>query len=198
MPTSTISVKLLSYANNDDCSFLETQLADLGFKFVTRHSIDEFQYVTNIEVGIIIIQIASLQNIKDKIIRFLQSTGKSKTLLLFNKDISINNDVTPLADEVISWPCNSNELDYRMQRLSRFLLDTRESSSTYYMGFNILGSSNIFTDTLKKAYKVSQCDAPALIEGETGTGKEVIARSIHYLSKREPKPFIAVNCGALP
>jgi len=46
--------------------------------------------------------------------------------------------------------------------------------------------------------KISLYDAPVLIEGETGTGKEVVARSIHYGGIRHSKPFIPVNCGAIP
>jgi DNA-binding NtrC family response regulator len=45
---------------------------------------------------------------------------------------------------------------------------------------------------------MAACDAPVLIEGETGTGKELAARSIHYQSARKDGPFIPVNCGAIP
>lgn len=51
---------------------------------------------------------------------------------------------------------------------------------------------------LKKIPLISKCDASVLISGETGTGKDVYARAIHYLSPRARKPFVPVNCGAIP
>src|SRR5262245_238466 len=46
--------------------------------------------------------------------------------------------------------------------------------------------------------RIARFDVPALIEGETGTGKEIAARVVHYQSTRRNRPFIPVNCGALP
>ena len=52
--------------------------------------------------------------------------------------------------------------------------------------------------TIKKAQNIAQFDAPVLILGETGTGKELFAQSIHMASPRNLQPFVAINCAALP
>jgi two-component system response regulator AtoC len=62
----------------------------------------------------------------------------------------------------------------------------------------IVGKSPAFTACLEKARKAAAADSTVLLCGESGTGKEVLARAIHNLSRRADKPFIAVNCGAIP
>lgn len=63
---------------------------------------------------------------------------------------------------------------------------------------NIAGSSAILTKTLDEAHRASGSSAEVLINGETGTGKELIARAIHDNSSRMDKPFVVVDCAALP
>lgn len=62
----------------------------------------------------------------------------------------------------------------------------------------LIGASAAFVEVLALIRKSAQCNATVLIEGETGTGKELAARAIHYLSARRDAPFIPVNCGAIP
>lgn len=63
---------------------------------------------------------------------------------------------------------------------------------------DMIGSSSHMVEIFKVIAKVAPTDATLLIEGETGTGKELIARLIHRYSRRAEKPFVAVDCGSIP
>jgi two-component system, NtrC family, response regulator AtoC len=64
--------------------------------------------------------------------------------------------------------------------------------------FEMLGTSRVMRDVFKQIGRLAATDATVLIGGESGTGKELVARGIHNHSARSRKPFVAVNCGALP
>ena len=72
------------------------------------------------------------------------------------------------------------------------------ADSDDFTRLNLIGRSPSFLAALLLIKKYAACDATVLIEGETGTGKELAARAIHYLSRRRNLPFIPLNCGAIP
>ena len=64
-------------------------------------------------------------------------------------------------------------------------------------GTQFIGQSGAFLDAVERASRAAPMDRPVLVIGERGTGKELIAERLHYLSPRWDKPFVKVNCGAL-
>jgi transcriptional regulator with PAS, ATPase and Fis domain len=74
---------------------------------------------------------------------------------------------------------------------------TAVASETFFR-LNLLGESPVFRQALRLIERFGEVDAPTLIQGETGTGKELAARALHYFSRRRDFPFAPVNCGALP
>ncbi len=83
-------------------------------------------------------------------------------------------------------------------RMQRRILDLEKKLKTRYSFEQIVGKSNVLSDAIRLAKKVAPEDSTVLIEGETGTGKELFAQSIHNASPRRSKSFIAVNCSAFP
>jgi len=73
-----------------------------------------------------------------------------------------------------------------------------ESSNEPLDGLPLVGRNSVFMDSLRKAANFARNDATVLIAGETGSGKELFARAIHYQGPRRAQPFVPVNCGALP
>ena len=71
-------------------------------------------------------------------------------------------------------------------------------NGTQYTFADVIGNSEPVMQLKRKAHKVANSDSPVFVYGETGTGKELIVQSLHNLSNRRDKPFIAQNCGALP
>ena len=96
--------------------------------------------------------------------------------------------------EFLGWPCTENELALRLQRVCY----DPDPLTRDFAELQLIGNSPAFLESLNLINKISQCEAQVLIEGETGTGKELAARAIHYLSERKNCPFVPVNCGAIP
>ena len=102
--------------------------------------------------------------------------------------------------EFVCWPCIEAKLLPRLNlfKSKSLLQQTQQNKKYLWQSLNLIGQSSAFMKVLSFIEKSSQCQAQVLIEGETGCGKEVVARAIHYLGERRDFPFIPVNCGAIP
>ena len=87
---------------------------------------------------------------------------------------------------------------HRLSRLRQLSAENREEGVLVDGEVTILGASSAMQQVVKRALKVAPTDAAVFITGESGTGKELIAKFIHLESRRRDKPFVPVNCAALP
>ena len=78
------------------------------------------------------------------------------------------------------------------------LRSLEQQNSSEYEQTEMVGSSEPMLNVFNDIRKVANVDAPIMIGGDTGTGKEMVARAVHQRSSRNDGPFVAVNCGALP
>jgi formate hydrogenlyase transcriptional activator len=110
----------------------------------------------------------------------------------------------PLRDEggrIIRWYSTGTDIDDRKraeERIQKENLALREEIDQSSMFEEIVGSSDVIRNILTQVTKVAPSDSTVLVLGETGTGKELIARAIHKRSKRLSRAFITVNCAAIP
>ena len=110
----------------------------------------------------------------------------------------------PLRDEegrIIRWYATGTDIDDRKraeERTQKENLALREEIDQSSMFEEIVGSSDVIRKILTQVTKVAPSDSTVLVLGETGTGKELIARAIHKRSKRSSRAFITVNCAAIP
>jgi DNA-binding NtrC family response regulator len=108
------------------------------------------------------------------------------------------------AHDFLQKPVDSNHLLLLVQRaLDQARIRTenvllREEWSRRYGFPRILGESDAMKRAVSETQRVAQTAATVLLLGESGTGKELFARAIHHLSDRRDKPFVAINCAAIP
>ena len=108
------------------------------------------------------------------------------------------------AHDFLQKPVDSNHLLLLVERaLEQARLRTenvllREEWARRYGFPRIIGESEVIKRAVAETQRVAQTDATVLLLGESGTGKELFARAVHHLSNRRDKPFVAINCAAIP
>src|SRR5438132_10448740 len=102
--------------------------------------------------------------------------------------------VAPTSFEALE---EESSMDTPTRTVGASVVDRRRSAEVDSFG-DIVGQSGGFRQAVQRARLLSKVDAPVLLEGETGVGKDVFARAIHGSSRHWHGPFVALNCGGLP
>ena len=110
--------------------------------------------------------------------------------------------VVDAADDFTVWPVGALELRHRLARLlgpERSPSASVQRQLTEEVGMTqLVGADPQFARMVEQLPLIAESDAPVLITGETGTGKELCAGAIHHLGRRRHAPFVAVDCAAIP
>ena len=108
------------------------------------------------------------------------------------------------ATDFVTKPLDARTLErcidriFREQSLVGEVEDLKRRLVAAGEGRQLMGAAPVFRQLLDRLPMAARSDAPVLVRGETGTGKELVARTLHTLSTRASEPFVAINCGAIP
>jgi DNA-binding NtrC family response regulator len=176
------------------------QLVEIGHTHIIRlHDRDHLEkLVLDTPFSTLVLLLTDAAHSQSAVLDISHPVKMLPVIGLFSRNSSLcGQRIVKACNEVATWPCSKQELDYRIRKLTTCCRN-QDLDHSLFVKMNILGNSPEFLLVLDKVCKIRKCDAPVFIDGETGTGKELIARAIHYLSERREKPFIAANCGAFP
>jgi len=190
----------------DDGVIITDRLGDILFFNSTQAQIDGLS--ADDVIGLNVTDVYDLTAQTSKIIQCITHQKTIKNITFFYKTMSgkLANTVTsvyPLfkADQIIGAICFSKDYQQFQQgtTFTRVLDQTsHQGNGTRYTFSDIIGKSPEFLKTVSLAQKVSKSQSTVMLIGETGTGKELFAQSIHNNSPRHTCKYVAVNCAAIP
>lgn len=120
-------------------------------------------------------------------------------LVAFAQGVPWDRGILDICSEVMTWPCPNSELLFRLEHaFSKFGNPPGDILSEVSIQLNMIGQAPSFLQALSLIRRIAQYGTTVLITGETGTGKELAARAIHYQGNTCDGPFVPVNCGGIP
>ena len=171
---------------------------------VTLSTIDAWRPETRKagEVGVVIVAASIGDKLPDLLVS-IKEWGKHVPVFLLidsNDKLKISTDLTAGILGKIKYPVKYRDLTAAIQQAEVFREShsKRQGAHSPELFRSLVGNSRGVRQVRKQIEQVASSDATVLILGESGTGKEVVARNVHYHSERRGKPFVPINCGAIP
>jgi Nif-specific regulatory protein len=135
---------------------------------------------------------------EDNLLGVIYSDSDSVSERFAASDISLLKSFGAQAAVAIGHARRHGELESFSQSLEMQNVSLREELAERYVFSGMIGRSRSMQQIFEVVRKVASLSTTVLIQGETGTGKELIAKAIHYNGARKTKPIVTINCGALP
>ncbi|RAK15325.1 PAS domain S-box-containing protein [Anoxybacillus vitaminiphilus] len=176
------------YINKNYCEFLGKNREEIIGKHVT-------EVIENTRMHIVVQtgkeEIADLHYIKGNYMI-------ANRIPIFSNGKVIGAVGTVIFRDTNEWKRMNSHIRSLLPQLQTYLQEWKEDNGAKYTLQDIISQSKQMEILKEKVKRIADSDISVLIRGESGTGKELFAHSIHQLSSRSSKPFIKVNCGAIP
>lgn len=184
----------LLFANQQYC-----QLFDISQRELSQISLDELNVRVNARFRKLssseIEGVGSLGNFTT-VLQEIEAPDRAAPRLFYCVTTSLKGSEKGVADKVVSYRDMSKDIE--IQRITAEVMSLRAELERRYAFGEIIGKSKKMQQLFTQIQTATEGTISVLIQGETGTGKELVAKSIHYNSSRKSGPFVAVNCAAIP
>lgn len=178
----------IQYMSNQYCEFLEVNREDVIGEYVAN-------LIENTRMHLVVqtgqSEMADLQFLRGSFVI------ANRIPIIENKEI-IGAIGTILFRDLHDWKEMNNNIKELLARNNLYHPEDETTSGINYTIYDLKGNANAIIELKERIKRVAEGDISILVRGESGTGKEIIAQSIHQLSSRSQKPFVSVNCGAIP
>ncbi|WP_157087680.1 sigma-54 interaction domain-containing protein [Oceanobacillus damuensis] len=179
---------LVTYLNDNYCQFIDVKLEEAIGKHV-EDVIENTRMHTVVKTGKE--EIADIQYIRGNYMI-------ANRVPLYSEGKIVGAVGTVLYRDTKEWMKMNAHIRDLLMEIEHYRKKLMDQSGATYTLSDIVGSSEQLNKVKEKVKKVSAGDVSVLLKGESGTGKELFAHSIHHLSERSSKPFIKINCAAIP
>jgi len=195
----------------DDASFrrvLEYQLTEAGYKTTVVENGEKALELFSEHRYQVVLTDLNLPGLSgEEVLQRIKKQSPDTPVIILTAFASIESAVEAMklgAFHYLTKPVNGDDLlltisnANKLSQLATENRNLREAVSSAFRFDGIIGSSEAMRKVLDQAALLAGVDTTVLITGESGTGKEILAKSIHFNSPRNGKPFIVINCGAIP
>lgn len=194
------SAILLMDNNQERLQDLVSVLEFIGVGQLKVYSEDDWQIDMDVPVKAVI-----LGNVEqpDKVLDKARQHNPATPVLLYRPDKEAGHyspTVESLASAYLDHPLKHNQLLMALEKAQLYSEQKKPAAGrgSAELFRSLVGDSGSVKAVRKLIEQVASSEANVLILGESGTGKEVVARNVHYCSNRSEKPFVPINCGAIP
>ena len=199
---------LLIDDEKESCLALSTLLGQIGYAVASSHSGEEALALLQNQSFDLIISDLFLPGISGiEILKRVKEASPRTCFIMITGNASAETAVEAMKEgafDYVTKPFNFEKLKLQVSKAlekSQLVAENhylKQQLHGRYRFDNIIGSSLPMQKVFTRMEKVAMTDSTILVLGASGTGKELVAKAIHYNSHRRDKPFVAINCGAIP